>query len=85
MKIPLVCVTIQTLPSGLPGVSSSARCAEGAPVVVQPVEEYNGGVIAYSLGNFLFDGFTDKASTTGWLVRLEMDRDGVRHWRSLTA
>jgi poly-gamma-glutamate capsule biosynthesis protein CapA/YwtB (metallophosphatase superfamily) len=25
------------------------------PHVVQPIEVYNGGVIAYSLGNFVFD------------------------------
>lgn len=57
----------------------------GHPHVVQDTEHYRGKPILYSLGNFLFDGFTDKASTTGWLVRLEMDRDGVRHWRSFIA
>jgi poly-gamma-glutamate synthesis protein (capsule biosynthesis protein) len=28
------------------------------PHVLQGVEQYNGGLIAYSLGNFVFEGFT---------------------------
>lgn len=38
------------------------------PHVVQEVEEYGGGVIAYSLGNFVFDGFEGIANETGVLV-----------------
>jgi poly-gamma-glutamate capsule biosynthesis protein CapA/YwtB (metallophosphatase superfamily) len=30
--------------------------------VLQPVESYNGGLIAYSLGNFVFDGFAMPAN-----------------------
>jgi poly-gamma-glutamate synthesis protein (capsule biosynthesis protein) len=32
--------------------------------VLQPVERYKGGLIAYSLGNFVFDGFLDPANDT---------------------
>ncbi len=37
------------------------------PHVCQPVEEYNGGFIAYSLGNFVFDQ-TAAGTTTGMVV-----------------
>ncbi len=40
------------------------------PHVVQPVEKYNGGIIIYSLGNFLFDMFWSKKVRTGILVDL---------------
>ena len=32
--------------------------------VLQPVERYKGGLIAYSLGNFVFDGFLDPSNYT---------------------
>lgn len=34
------------------------------PHVLQPIEEYNGGVIVYSLGNFLFGGNTAPVKNT---------------------
>ncbi|MFN0147865.1 MAG: CapA family protein [Dehalococcoidia bacterium] len=54
------------------------------PHVLQPVEEYNGGVIAYSLGNFVFDGFEGHANETAIFVA-ELTRDGVRSWRLVPA
>ena len=57
----------------------------GHPHVIQDVEQYQGKPIIYSLGNFLFDGFSDKDSNTGWLLRMEVDRQGVRAWRTLAA
>jgi len=40
-------------------IDAGAALVLGAhPHVLQGVEEYNGGLIAYSLGNFVFDGFT---------------------------
>jgi poly-gamma-glutamate capsule biosynthesis protein CapA/YwtB (metallophosphatase superfamily) len=57
----------------------------GHPHVTQDVEQYQGKPIIYSLGNFLFDGFSDKDSNTGWLLRLEVDRRGVRAWRTSIA
>jgi poly-gamma-glutamate synthesis protein (capsule biosynthesis protein) len=45
------------------------------PHVVQPVEEYNGGWIAYSLGNFVFD---QKAPGTRRGLMLEVKLSGER-------
>lgn len=55
----------------------------GHPHVTQDIEHYQGKPIVYSLGNFVFDGFTDADNNTGWLLRLELDRQGVRHWRTV--
>lgn len=57
----------------------------GHPHVTQNVEQYQGKPIIYSLGNFVFDGFSDQDSNTGWLLRLEADRSGVRAWRTFVA
>lgn len=54
----------------------------GHPHVTQNVEQYQGKPIIYSLGNFLFDGFSDAANNTGWLLTLELDRQGARAWRT---
>ena len=45
------------------------------PHVVQPVEKYNGGIIAYSLGNFLFDMFWSKKVRNGIQVDLDLHED----------
>jgi poly-gamma-glutamate capsule biosynthesis protein CapA/YwtB (metallophosphatase superfamily) len=50
------------------------------PHVVQDTEVYQGKPIIYSLGNFVFDGFTDPANNTGWLLWLKLGREGVRQW-----
>jgi poly-gamma-glutamate synthesis protein (capsule biosynthesis protein) len=57
----------------------------GHPHVTQNVEQYQGKPIIYSLGNFVFDGFSDADNNTGWLLRLEADRSGVRAWRTFVA
>jgi poly-gamma-glutamate synthesis protein (capsule biosynthesis protein) len=57
----------------------------GHPHVTQNVEQYQGKPIIYSLGNFVFDGFSDPESNTGWLLRLKADRMGVRAWRTFVA
>jgi len=57
----------------------------GHPHVTQDVEHYRGKPIIYSLGNFVFDGFRDADNNTGWLLRLELDRQGVRRWRTFVA
>ncbi len=53
----------------------------GHPHVTQDIEHYAGKPIFYSLGNFVFDGFETEAGNTGWLLRMELDRSGVRRWR----
>jgi len=57
----------------------------GHPHVIQNTGLYKGKPVIYSLGNFVFDGFTDKINNTGWLLRMEIDRQGVRAWRTFTA
>lgn len=50
------------------------------PHVTQDIETYRGKPIFYSLGNFVFDGFTKPAETTGWFLSLEVGKQGVRQW-----
>ena len=57
----------------------------GHPHVVQDVEIHRGKPIIYSLGNFVFDGFSEEVNNTGWLLRLEFDRRGVRGMRTVVA
>jgi poly-gamma-glutamate synthesis protein (capsule biosynthesis protein) len=47
------------------------------PHVLQGVERYANGVIAYSLGNFAFDGFRG-ASNESAILRAVLGREGVR-------
>ena len=49
------------------------------PHVLQPVEEYGGGLIAYSLGNFVFDGFDGLANESA-ILRVVLGSDGVQSW-----
>ena len=46
------------------------------PHVLQPVEAYGDGLIAYSLGNFVFDGFWDPANDSAILL-VELTAAGV--------
>jgi poly-gamma-glutamate capsule biosynthesis protein CapA/YwtB (metallophosphatase superfamily) len=67
-------------------IDAGADAVVGAhPHVTQNVEQYKGKPIIYSLGNFVFDGFSDEDNNTGWLLRLELDREGVRRWRTYIA
>jgi len=57
----------------------------GHPHVTQDIDDYRGRPIFYSLGNFVFNGFTEEVNNTGWLLRLELDPQGVRRWRTFVA
>ena len=57
----------------------------GHPHVTQDIEHYRGKPIIYSLGNFVFDGFTDDDNNTGWLLRLDLDNQGVSGWQTFVA
>ena len=57
----------------------------GHPHVPQGVEIHRGRPIVYSLGNFVFDGFDLPAAKVGWLLRLNVDRDGVVAWETRAA
>lgn len=56
----------------------------GHPHVTQDVEQYKGKPIIYSLGNFVFDGFSSDENNTGWILRMELHREGVLGWRTVT-
>lgn len=53
----------------------------GHPHVVQDLEVYKGKPIVYSLGNFVFDGFSDAINNTGWMLSLQVDKSGVKQAR----
>lgn len=55
------------------------------PHVTQGAEIYRGKPIIYSLGNFIFDGFDYANARQGWLLRLQIDHDGVQYWETLAA
>jgi poly-gamma-glutamate synthesis protein (capsule biosynthesis protein) len=52
----------------------------GHPHVTQSVEYYQGKLIAYSLGNFAFDGFDEGPARVGWLLRLRLNKQGLAAW-----
>lgn len=52
----------------------------GHPHVLQPIENYNGSMIFYSLGNFLFYKMDDEAGKTA-VFEIEIDRNGFRGGR----
>jgi poly-gamma-glutamate synthesis protein (capsule biosynthesis protein) len=53
----------------------------GHPHVTQDIEVYQGKPIFYSLGNFVFDGFSDRDTRTGWLLELILKQTGGMSWR----
>jgi poly-gamma-glutamate synthesis protein (capsule biosynthesis protein) len=57
----------------------------GHPHVTQGADVFRGRPIIWSLGNFLFDGFSSRESTTGWVLRMRVDRRGVVAWDTLEA
>jgi poly-gamma-glutamate synthesis protein (capsule biosynthesis protein) len=62
-------------------IDEGADLVVGAhPHVTQEVEFYRGKLIAYSLGNFLFEGFRKEETQVGWLLRCTMNRTGLIRW-----
>lgn len=57
----------------------------GHPHVTQDVEQYQGKPIIYSLGNFLFDGFSKDEEHIGWILTMEVDRSGALDWKTVPA
>ena len=51
------------------------------PHVTQNIELYKGRPIVYSLGNFVFDGYSSVENTTGWALQLDVNRTGVKQAR----
>lgn len=52
----------------------------GHPHVTQNIEIYKGKPVFYSLGNFIFDGFDDANTRTGWLLKLILAADSHLTW-----
>ncbi len=50
------------------------------PHVIQPVEEYEGGIIAYSLGNFIFDQGFSEETMEGLLLEVEIMDGEIVGW-----
>jgi poly-gamma-glutamate synthesis protein (capsule biosynthesis protein) len=50
--------------------------------VTQTAEYYRGKPVVYSLGNFVFDGFDTPLTRTGWILELELEKSGVRRFRT---
>lgn len=61
------------------------------PHVTQPVELYKDRLIAYSLGNFVFDDFKDvspeldEPSRTSWILRVKIGAEGLISWETVVA
>jgi len=49
------------------------------PHVLQQIERYHGGLIAYSLGNFVFDQYFGPADAT-IILRVVLNRTGVQSY-----
>ena len=59
-------------------IDAGARIVVGHhPHVVQSVEEYDGGVIMYSLGNFIFDQNFSEDTMSGMMVKIEFEGDKI--------
>lgn len=64
-------------------IDAGAQLVIGAhPHVLQPVEAYNGGLIVYSLGNFVFDGFVAPATYSA-IFSATLTPDGVADYEFL--
>jgi poly-gamma-glutamate synthesis protein (capsule biosynthesis protein) len=62
-------------------IDAGATLVIGAhPHVLQGIERYKGGLIAYSLGNFVFDGF-DGAGAESAILTLTLTRAGIDGYR----
>ena len=61
-------------------IDAGAALVLGAhPHVLQQIERYHGGLIAYSLGNFVFDQYAGIANTS-IILRVIMNRSGVQSY-----
>ena len=57
----------------------------GHPHVTQGSEYYKGKLIVYSLGNFVFDGFELAEAKVGWVLKLTLNKKGLREWSTRIA
>ena len=52
----------------------------GHPHVTQEIEHYQGKLIIYSVGNFVMEEFDNANQAIGWVLRLQLDRNGVQRF-----
>lgn len=57
----------------------------GHPHVIQNTDNYRGKPIFYSVGNFMIDSLDNDDQMRGWAIRLELDKHGVRAWKTVLA
>jgi len=57
----------------------------GHPHVTQDIELYKGRPIVYSVGNFVMKETDNAWQREGWLLRLQLDREGVRSFDTQVA
>jgi poly-gamma-glutamate synthesis protein (capsule biosynthesis protein) len=50
--------------------------------VIQGIERYNGGLIAYGLGNFIMDFWQDKMRQ-GLVLEIDLTKDGIKTWNAM--
>lgn len=61
------------------------------PHVIQPIHQYDGKLVAYSLGNFVFDDFLDVSSALdepsrhSWILHVTVMEGGAQRWQVQTA
>ena len=64
-------------------IDAGASVVIGAhPHIVQGTDVYQDRLIAYSLGNFVFDDFEDPSAFLGWVLRMRFDREGLVNWET---
>jgi len=68
-------------------IDNGARIVVGHhPHVTQEVEKYKGGIIAYSLGNFIFDQSFSKETMEGLMLEVEISPNGkIKSFKKRTA
>jgi poly-gamma-glutamate capsule biosynthesis protein CapA/YwtB (metallophosphatase superfamily) len=67
-------------------IDAGADIVVGAhPHVRQAIEYYHGKLIAYSLGNFVFDDFDKDEQLTAWVLQFRVNRQGLQEWKTHVA
>lgn len=57
----------------------------GHPHVTQDIEHYKGKPIVYSVGNFVMEEIDNANQAIGWVLRLQLDRNGVQRFDTRVA
>jgi len=57
----------------------------GHPHVTQEIEYYQGKLIVFSIGNFIFNGFDPGPARIGWVLRARISKQRLIAWDTLIA